>query len=84
MDERDWAELVRSIAPPLKDRLTAYAVLRQQLAGVLRSLSPEQWPLFGEHEVQGKMTIVDLSRKLVDHEAEHLAQIEEVRHEIIG
>lgn len=84
MDERDWAELVRSIAPPLKDRLTAYAVLRQQLAGVLRSLSPEQWSLFGEHEVQGKMTIVDLSRKLVDHEAEHLAQIEEVRHEIIG
>lgn len=81
-DERRWADLVRTASVSIEDRLSGYAILRQQLVGVLQSLGPSGWSVAGHHEDKGEMTVHDLVKHLVFHESQHLAQMIAVRKEL--
>jgi DinB superfamily len=75
-DERRWAE-VMGYATLDFDRLQAtFAYRRAEMARVLRQLPPEGWQRVGIHEERGPRTVLRLLRVLVEHEAEHVAQIE--------
>ncbi len=77
-DERRWGELYAAAAVPLDDQVTHFAMRRAELAAVLRSLTPEQWLRSGEHEEAGMLTVADLCRRIVEHEAEHRAQLDQI------
>ena len=59
-----------------QELLAAFTFGRAELVRVLRTLSPEDWQRTGLHEAQGRITIQETLRHLVEHEAEHCVQIE--------
>lgn len=77
-DDRRWAALLAGVDLPLRARLTEFGVRRAELAGVLRALTPDQWERAGQHEVRGRLTLRQICTGIVEHEAEHLAQLHEI------
>src|SRR5207249_9141927 len=75
-DERRWAEIVGYGSLDFSSLLATFAGRRAELAAMLRRLPPEDWQRAGLHEERGPRTILQLLRILVEHEAEHVAQIE--------
>jgi transposase len=77
MDEPRWRALSARSDEPLAAQLAAFLTHRAELVALLRTLTPEEWETAGEHEELGPVTIrVLMDRGMVQHEAEHLAQIE--------
>jgi hypothetical protein len=60
---------------PLPRTVDALIRLRHEHARVLEALSPAAWARTGLHEIQGEITIIDITRHAAAHDAEHLAQI---------
>ena len=75
-DERAWADIASAAGIPTAAQLAEFMLRRRELVGVLRSLSDEQWALSGEHEMRGTMTVAQIAAMIVEHEAEHRAQVE--------
>lgn len=75
-DERRWADVVGYAALPLRLLLTSYATRRAELVPMLRGLPATAWERAGEHEAHGRVTLRQIVRHLVTHEAEHYTQIE--------
>ena len=50
--------------------------MRRELVHVPRGLSDEQWARTGQHELRGPVTIEAVARSIIEHEAEHRAQID--------
>ena len=77
MDEPRWRAVVARAGEPLGTQLAAFLTRRAELVALLRTLTPDEWELAGEHEELGPVTIRTLmERGFVHHEADHLAQIE--------
>ena len=74
-DERVWAELTRSDRVELELQLARFEISRAELVGMLRRLTQEQWARHGEHEVRGPMSVLQIAKSIVDHEAEHHQQL---------
>ena len=62
----------------LKQGLTAEPQDRKELVGVLRSLTADEWLRSGEHEQLGTLTVADICQKIIEHEAEHRAQLDRI------
>ncbi len=75
-DERRWAEVVGYGSLEFQSLLATFTARRAELTAMLRRLSPDHWQRAGVHEERGPRTILQLLRILVEHEAEHCAQIE--------
>jgi hypothetical protein len=75
-DERTWASLIEAAGVPLDAQLASFAIQRAELTALLRTLTPEQWLRAGTHEALGTQSVLDICAKIVDHEREHLAQLE--------
>jgi hypothetical protein len=75
-DERRWAEVVGYGSREFESLLATFTARRAELAAMLDGLSPDDWQRAGLHEERGPRTILQLLRILVEHEAEHVAQIE--------
>lgn len=75
-DERIWARLEARAQLPLAVQLSAFEAHRAELVGLLRTLTPAEWALAGQHEVRGKLTVSDIATDLAQHEHEHQAQFQ--------
>jgi hypothetical protein len=75
-DERAWAALAARAEVPLDAQLAAFAIMRAELCGLLRTLSPAEWARSGVHEERGEVAVIDIARRIASHEDEHVAQVE--------
>jgi len=74
-DERAWANQVAQGGTELMDSLMAFSVRRQELVGILRSLTARGWNLAGEHEHRGTLTVSQICHDLITHEENHERQM---------
>jgi DinB family protein len=77
-DERRWGELYAAAAIPFDDQVGHFALRRAERVGVLRSLTADEWLRSGEHEQLGTLTVADICQKIIEHEAEHRAQLDRI------
>lgn len=56
--------------------LAAFNELRGEMVSTLMSLALNLWSRPGIHETQGEVSVEDIVEKMIDHDAEHLAQID--------
>jgi hypothetical protein len=75
LDERAWADLLRLPEMPLDAQLTGFQIERAELTGTLMKLRPDQWQRTGLHEERGEQTVIAICEQIVEHEAEHVAQL---------
>jgi hypothetical protein len=74
-DERVWASLAARAGLTLEQQLDLFAAQRAALVGLARTLTPAEWALEGEHEVDGRRSIRQIATHLAGHEQEHLEQL---------
>jgi uncharacterized damage-inducible protein DinB len=58
-----------------EENLEAFNRLRGESVSLLMGLSLRDWDRTGMHETRGEMSIADVVETMVDHDAEHLGQI---------
>src|SRR5437016_5095371 len=75
-DDEAWGRLIAGADVPIEDQLAGFSARRRELVYVLRGLSDEQWARTGQHELRGTVTIEAVAQSIVEHEAEHRAQLE--------
>lgn len=75
-DDRRWEEVMGYAESDFQELLAAFTFRRAELVRVLRAASSEDWQRTGLHEAQGRITMQETLRHLVEHEAEHCLQIE--------
>ena len=68
--ERDYRR--RSLA----EGLTAFRNARSDNLSVLRSVTPPQWSRSGTQAGVGRITLADIPRMMVEHDASHRVEIE--------
>lgn len=59
----------------LAHALPSFSTLRVEHARLLDDLDAPAWARTGIHEAEGELSILDMTRHTVAHDAEHLAQI---------
>ena len=59
--------------------LELYRVLREANLVLLRSLSAEEWEMFGVHAERGVESIRDIAMYFAGHDINHFQQIEAIR-----
>jgi DinB family protein len=55
-----------------------HRVVREANLGLLKSLTPDQWKLFGMHSERGQESIEHIVRMIAGHDVNHLQQIERI------
>ncbi len=60
----------------LSDNLQAFNELRGESVSMLMSLALNLWDRSGTYESEGTMSVEDVVETMIDHDAEHLAQIQ--------
>jgi hypothetical protein len=61
------------------DNLSAFNATRGETVSLLMGLSLRDWEKSAMHETRGEMTVADVVEAIVDHDAEHLHQLEALR-----
>jgi hypothetical protein len=75
-DDTRWMEVARYDTLTITDSLESMRQRRAELVNMLRGISPEDWDRTGTHEVRGPMTVLEIAQQVIEHEEDHLAQIE--------
>jgi len=75
-DQDAWAAAGQYAKRDPRKSLEQFRVLREANLGLLKSLSPEQWKLFGMHAERGEESIERLTQMIAGHDLNHLEQIE--------
>lgn len=75
-DERRWAEVAGYAQADFELSLRTFTLRRAELVSALSRTTPEDWLRTGTHEARGLLSLRDVVVGLVDHEAEHCAQLE--------
>jgi hypothetical protein len=78
-DDRKWAQVAGYARTGFRESLTPFALRRAEVVAVLRRARPDDWKRSGVHEEHGATSLLELVRKLVEHEEEHCAQLESMR-----
>jgi len=55
-----------------------HSVVRAANLALLKSLSPEQWKLYGQHAERGQESIEHIVRMMAGHDLNHIRQIESI------
>lgn len=58
--------------------LEQFRVLREANLALLKSLTPEQWKLYGMHSERGQETVEHITRMFAGHDLNHIQQIEQI------
>ena len=77
-DQDAWAAAGQYAKRDPRKSLEQFRVLREANLGLLKSLSPEQWKLFGMHAERGEESIERLTQMIAGHDLNHLEQIESI------
>lgn len=60
----------------VETNLKAFNDLRGETVSALMSLALNLWSRTGTHDVQGEMSLEDVVESMIDHDSEHLEQLE--------
>jgi len=77
-DQDTWAAAGQYAKRKPRQSLEQFRILREANLGLLKSLSPEQWKLFGVHAERGEESIERLTQMIAGHDLNHLEQIESI------
>ncbi len=58
------------------DNLEAFNTSRGEIVSLLMGLSLRDWERSGTHDISGEISIADVVESIVDHDAEHIAQLQ--------
>jgi uncharacterized damage-inducible protein DinB len=74
-DQDVWARLGDYDSWTAQEALDMYRLLREANLRMLGRLNEDQWQRHGIHAERGSMTVSDLARHMVGHDANHINQI---------
>jgi len=77
-DQDAWAAAGQYAERDPRRSLEQFRILREANLGLLKSLSPEQWKLFGMQAERGEESIERLTQMIAGHDLNHLEQIESI------
>jgi len=83
-DQDVWARTGRYDARDVNSSLELFRVLREANLALLRSLSGEEWEMFGVHAERGVESIRDIAMYFAGHDINHFRQIETIRQSYRG
>jgi hypothetical protein len=75
-DERAWATIAGYAEAPVDQTLMALQRHRGEMVWQLRHLPAEAWDLTAQHEERGAISLYDLVCSFLEHEEEHIAQLD--------
>ncbi len=75
-DERAWAIIAGYAEAPVDQTLMALQRHRGEMVWQLRRLPTEAWDRTAQHETRGTLSLYELVRTFVEHEEEHVAQLD--------
>ncbi|MEA3055228.1 MAG: hypothetical protein QOD30_660 [Actinomycetota bacterium] len=75
-DERKVGELLARAVVPVEDLVVLFRRRREELLALVATLSADERARIGVHETRGIVTVDDICEALVDHEREHLDQLD--------
>lgn len=78
-DQDIWAQTGRYDKIDVRLSLEIFRLLRESNLRLLRSLSAEEWNLFGVHAERGVESIRDIAMYFAGHDINHFKQIEAIR-----
>jgi hypothetical protein len=78
-DQDVWARTGRYGQRDVRASVELFRVLRQANLELLRSLSAEEWEMWGVHSERGVESIRDIARYFAGHDINHFRQIEAIR-----
>lgn len=81
-DQDLWAAYGRYREWDIGDAFAIFRLLRLANLRVLERLTDEEWQRHGTHEERGQITVLDLARHMVGHDANHLEQIRRLKDQI--
>jgi len=77
-DQDAWAAAGQYSKRDSRKSLEQFRILREANLGLLKSLSPAQWKLFGMHAERGEESIERLTQMIAGHDINHIEQIEAI------
>jgi hypothetical protein len=77
-DERRWAAVAGYAGADFHGSLHLFGLRRAELVAVLHRAAPADWDRSGLHEERGRISVLELIRRFVEHEEEHCAQLEAI------
>jgi hypothetical protein len=78
-DQDVWARTGRYGMSDVIDSLALYRNLRFANLKLLKSLTPEEWDMFGVHAERGIESLRDIAMYFAGHDINHFQQIESIR-----
>ena len=78
-DQDVWARTGRYETRDVNSSLELFRVLREANLTLLRSLSADEWDMFGVHTERGVESIRDIAMYFAGHDINHFQQIESIR-----
>lgn len=61
-----------------RESLELHRAVREANLALLKSLSPDQWKLYGQHAERGQESIEHIVRMVAGHDVNHIQQIERI------
>jgi hypothetical protein len=75
-DQDAWAANLQYRNQPIKTAVAAFCALRNSHVALFRRMPEENWEKAGIHQSYGSLTLRQIASHLVEHDRNHLAQIE--------
>ncbi len=79
-DQNAWAENLHYREQPLKEALDGLSALRRRHIALLKVIPRRAWGKAGNHPHYGALTLRQIVIHLVDHDRNHVAQVERLVH----
>jgi len=77
-DQNAWVIAGHYDKRDLRESIELHRVLREANLALLKSLSPDQWKLYGQHAERGQESIEHIARMVAGHDINHIHQIERI------
>ncbi len=77
-DQNAWVIAGHYEKRDLRESIELHRVVREANLSLLKSLSPDQWKLYGQHSERGQESIEHIVRMVAGHDINHIKQIERI------
>ena len=77
-DQDAWVKAGQYEKRDPRKAIELHSVVREANLALLKSLSPEQWKLYGQHAERGQESIEHIVRMMAGHDLNHIRQIESI------
>ena len=77
-DQDVWVTALHYDKRDLKESVEQYRLLRKANLALLKSLTPEQWKQYGNHNERGQETVETIAKMFAGHDLNHFQQIERI------